>query len=56
MAYYCHPSAVVDGDAQIGDDTKIWHFSHVSSKAVIGARCAAGGTVRLIAVEHRRGV
>jgi UDP-2-acetamido-3-amino-2,3-dideoxy-glucuronate N-acetyltransferase len=34
-----HPTAVVDENAQIGEGTKIWHFTHVQSGAVIGKRC-----------------
>lgn len=40
--YYAHPTAIVDDGAQIGDDTKIWHFSHVYPKAVIGKNCIFG--------------
>src|SRR3546814_3229772 len=31
-------SASVDGEAQVGEGTKIWHFSHVMSGARIGKR------------------
>ncbi len=44
-AYFAHPTAVVDAGARIGEDTKIWHFAHVSSGAVIGARCSFGQNV-----------
>lgn len=37
-----HPSAVVDAGAQIGEGTRIWHFSHVMPGAVIGANCIIG--------------
>lgn len=37
-----HPTAVIDDGAQIGDDTKIWHFAHICSKAQIGERCSFG--------------
>jgi len=37
-----HPSAVVDDGAQIGEGTKIWHFAHVMSGAVIGRDCVIG--------------
>jgi UDP-2-acetamido-3-amino-2,3-dideoxy-glucuronate N-acetyltransferase len=40
--YYSHPTAVVDEGAQIGEGTKIWHFSHVYPKAVIGKHCIFG--------------
>lgn len=37
-----HPSAVVDKGAQIGEGTRIWHFSHVMPGAVIGTNCIIG--------------
>lgn len=37
-----HPSAVVDAGAQIGEGTRIWHFSHVMPGAVIGTNCIIG--------------
>ena len=40
-----HPSAVVDEGAVIGDDTAIWHFSHVCAGAVIGKSCSIGQNV-----------
>lgn len=45
MQAWAHESAYVDDGAQIGDDTKIWHFSHVCSGARIGARCSLGQNV-----------
>jgi len=41
-AYYSHPTAVVDTGATIGAGTKIWHFAHISSGAVIGEKCIFG--------------
>jgi len=43
--YFVHPTAVVDHGAVIGDGTKIWHFSHVSTGAVLGPRCNLGQNV-----------
>src|SRR5213080_50020 len=37
---YIHDSAYVDEGAQIGSDTKVWHFCHVLAGAVIGERCS----------------
>jgi UDP-2-acetamido-3-amino-2,3-dideoxy-glucuronate N-acetyltransferase len=42
---FIHPSAIVDAGAQIGKDTKIWHFTHVSPKSIIGERCSLGQNV-----------
>ena len=43
--YYAHPSSYIDDDAEIGAGTKIWHFCHVMSGAVIGERCNLGQNV-----------
>ena len=43
--WWAHASAVVDEPSQIGDGTKIWHFSHVMPNAVIGERCSFGQNV-----------
>jgi UDP-2-acetamido-3-amino-2,3-dideoxy-glucuronate N-acetyltransferase len=45
VAYQAHPTAIVDDGAVIGDGTRIWHWSHVSARAVIGARCSFGQNV-----------
>lgn len=43
--YFAHPTAVIDEGAVIGDQSKIWHFCHVSSGAKLGARCILGQNV-----------
>jgi UDP-2-acetamido-3-amino-2,3-dideoxy-glucuronate N-acetyltransferase len=40
--YFVHPTTVVEPGAQIGPGTRIWHFSHIMPKAVIGSRCTLG--------------
>lgn len=40
-----HPSAVIDHGATIGEGTKIWHFSHIMSSAIIGKNCNLGQNV-----------
>ena len=40
-----HPSAIVDQGAQIGEGTKIWHFTHVMPDSVIGKNCSLGQNV-----------
>ncbi len=40
-----HPTAVVDDGATLGAGTRVWHFTHVSSGAVIGKRCSLGQNV-----------
>ena len=34
--YFAHASCYIDQGCAIGDETKIWHFSHVMSGARIG--------------------
>lgn len=45
--YFVHESSYVDEGAQIGKDTKIWHFSHVLSGARIGEHCSFGQNVSI---------
>lgn len=40
--YFVHESSFIDKDVSIGDNTKIWHFSHVLSKSKIGKNCSFG--------------
>jgi UDP-2-acetamido-3-amino-2,3-dideoxy-glucuronate N-acetyltransferase len=40
-----HESAVIEDDARIGRDTRVWHHAHVRSGAVIGAGCVLGKNV-----------
>ena len=45
LSYSAHSSAIIDDGAQIGVDTKIWHFTHVCGGAKIGERCSLGQNV-----------
>jgi len=45
MTYYAHISAVVDDGCEIGQGTKIWHFSHIMPNCVIGDNCNIGQNV-----------
>lgn len=40
-----HPSAIVDDGASIGPGSRIWHWVHVCSGAVIGEGCSLGQNV-----------
>ena len=44
-SYFSHESAYVDEPVQIGDGTKIWHFSHIMANAKIGQNCIIGQNV-----------
>lgn len=46
-AFFCHVSSYIDENVQIGKDTKIWHFCHIQSGAVIGERCSLGQNVNV---------
>jgi UDP-2-acetamido-3-amino-2,3-dideoxy-glucuronate N-acetyltransferase len=43
--YYAHPTAIVDEGCNIGNGTKIWHFSHIMKECVIGENCNIGQNV-----------
>ena len=45
MSYFAHETATVDEGCQIGEGTKIWHFSHIMPDCVIGERCNIGQNV-----------
>lgn len=40
-----HASAIVDAGATIGENTRVWHFSHVCGGAKIGSDCSLGQNV-----------
>ena len=45
MTTSIHPSAIVDPGAQIGEDTRIWHWVHVCGGARIGRDVSLGQNV-----------
>jgi UDP-2-acetamido-3-amino-2,3-dideoxy-glucuronate N-acetyltransferase len=45
--YFVHESSFVDDGCAIGEGTKIWHFSHVQTGAVIGKNCSLGQNVNV---------
>lgn len=44
-APFIHSSAIVDDGAQIGDDSRVWHWVHVCGGARIGRGCSLGQNV-----------
>ena len=40
-----HPTSIIDQGAIIGEDTKIWHWTHICSGAEIGGNCSLGQNV-----------
>ncbi len=45
MSYYAHETAVIDQGCDIGEGTKIWHFSHIMPNCKIGLKCNIGQNV-----------
>jgi UDP-2-acetamido-3-amino-2,3-dideoxy-glucuronate N-acetyltransferase len=45
--FYVNQFAVVDDNVEIGDGTKIWHFSHVQKGSRIGKNCVLGQNVNV---------
>ncbi|MFB0924912.1 MAG: DapH/DapD/GlmU-related protein, partial [Vicingaceae bacterium] len=45
MSYFNHETAIVDEGCQIGNGTKIWHFSHIMKNCIIGDNCNIGQNV-----------
>ena len=42
---FIHETAVIDAGAQIGENSKVWHFCHLMGGAVIGKNCSLGQNV-----------
>ena len=45
--YFVHESAYVDEPCEVGEGTKVWHFSHVMPKCKLGKRCILGQNVHV---------
>lgn len=45
--YFVHESSYIDDNVTIGEGTKIWHFCHIQSGAVIGKNCSFGQNVNV---------
>lgn len=43
--FFAHESAIIDEGCSIGDNTKIWHFSHIMPNCEIGENCNIGQNV-----------
>lgn len=43
--FFAHETAVVEEGCEIGDGTKIWHFSHIMPNCKIGKGCNIGQNV-----------
>jgi UDP-2-acetamido-3-amino-2,3-dideoxy-glucuronate N-acetyltransferase len=40
--YFAHPTAIIDAPCEIGEGTKIWHFSHIMQGTQMGKGCNIG--------------
>jgi UDP-2-acetamido-3-amino-2,3-dideoxy-glucuronate N-acetyltransferase len=40
--YFAHETAIIGDPAQIGANTKIWHFSHIMAGSKVGRNCIFG--------------
>ena len=45
MSYFAHETAVIDAGCQIGEGSKIWHFSHLMPGCILGKACNIGQNV-----------
>jgi len=45
--YFIHESSYLDDNVEIGEGTKIWHFSHIQSGSKIGKKCVFGQNVNV---------
>ena len=43
--FFAHPSAIIDEGCEIGEGTKIWHFSHIMPNCKLGKNCNLGQNV-----------
>ena len=46
-SYFIHPTSIIDEDVEIGEKTKIWHFTHIQSNSKIGKGCTLGQNVNI---------
>ncbi|WP_404405215.1 acyltransferase [Jeotgalibacillus malaysiensis] len=47
MNYFVHESSYVDNNVEIGEGTKVWHFSHIHNGVKIGSGCSLGQNVNV---------
>ena len=43
--FFSHPTAIIDEGCEIGEGTKIWHFSHIMPNCKLGENCNIGQNV-----------
>lgn len=45
ISYYAHPTAIISEEAEIGEGSKVWHFTHIMRHAQLGEYCNVGQNV-----------
>ena len=45
--FFKHESAYIDDNVEVGEGTKIWHFTHIQKGAKIGKNCVLGQNVNV---------
>ena len=45
--YFVHESSYIDENVTIGKGSKIWHFCHIQTGAVLGEKCSLGQNVNI---------
>lgn len=45
--YFIHQTSIIEEDVEIGEGTKIWHFSHILKGTKIGNNCVIGQNVAI---------
>tara|TARA_Y100000591_G_scaffold328048_1_gene353706 strand:- start:1095 stop:1676 length:582 start_codon:yes stop_codon:yes gene_type:complete len=45
--FFVHKTSIIDENVIIGDNTKVWHFSHIQSNVKIGKGCTLGQNVNI---------
>ncbi|NFL60421.1 N-acetyltransferase [Clostridium botulinum] len=43
--YFVHESSYIDDNVEIGEGTKVWHFSHIMGNSTMGEKCNIGQNV-----------
>jgi len=43
--FFVHPTSIIDDNCEVGEGTKIWHFSHILKGSKIGKNCKIGQNV-----------
>ena len=56
MGYFSHDTAIIDDNCQIGNNSKIWHFSHVMPNCKIGENCNLRRVERLQFTDENTGI